>query len=206
MSGQFTPSTDDHLQLDALKQAMGLAAGKFKDPAKLTQAQVDEALAQLGVKGALTAEGIRRRFDLPWQKLLRVLATHEGDLGRAVGLADRRKHRVPEDEEIAFALQTVAARLGLPTLRPEDYRAERQRLVEADRRAHKHGGDLEQQLPTVEQIETAAKTDSEPGWPRALRIAGLGEREAPGMPACRGSRWRSSSSRTLAVCRGTTTP
>ena len=119
------------------------------------------------------ARRICEHLGLPWTKV-RELA-FMAPAGRAIALGHALNERqgdwlTPQHSD--FALKVVARRLGVPTLTPGQYRAERVRMLAADRRRG-HGGDL--RLPTEHQIAALAGS-----WDRAVAHAGLRARQGRG--------------------------
>lgn len=76
------------------------------------------------------------------------------------------------DDYIGYVLKLVSHRLGVGTLTPSRYRAERTVLLAVDRARWLHGRQL--RLPSDDQIVAATG-----GWDRALALAGLAAR--PGL-------------------------
>jgi hypothetical protein len=69
-----------------------------------------------------------------------------------------------------FALSSVAHRLGQDSISPSQYRAERAKMLAADRKRWLHGRQF--LLPTDDQIKIALGGD----WDAALALAGLADR------------------------------
>jgi len=123
---------------------------------------------------APAARRICEHLGLPWEKI-RELASMNGHAQRvALGHALGGKQADWLTEEYSrFALRLIARRLGVATLTPGQYRAERQTMLGSDsgeRRVARHVP-----IPTAEQIETVAGN-----WDEALAQAGLDPRHGRG--------------------------
>jgi hypothetical protein len=125
---------------------------------------------------APAARRIAEHLGLPWSKV-RELA-FMGPRGRLTGLS----HALGQDdsgwltEEYAdFVLRLVARRLGVATLRPVHYSAERERMLREDRARWLQGGQLH--LPNEDQVIAVAGS-----WDRALANAGLSPRSEASKP------------------------
>jgi hypothetical protein len=110
---------------------------------------------------------------MSWRDVLRLAhspsETHAHRLGRVQ--SEPEQEWLTEDH-IAFSLRLVALRLGVESVSPVQYRAERDQLMALDR-SRSHGTKL--RLPTDEQIRIAAD-----GWDRALALAKLAPRSGLG--------------------------
>lgn len=141
----------------------------------MSQRRWDQAREQSGrFAGLPLARDIARRLALPWREVLLLAHApteqHAHRLGRA---QTRPEQDWLTDEHIAYALRTIAARLGTDTLTPAQYRAERARVLAVSDTRWLHGRRL--RLPTDEQIRLAAGD-----WDRALALARLDRRPGRG--------------------------
>lgn len=135
-------------------------------PARVLQREWDAARANVGYPDVPRAAQIARRFQLPWAELLElVLQGHNLDqsIGRLYGEED---DPLLGEAAIRTALKTVALRLGKKTLRPAEYREERQRMLDKARLSWLHG--VEPVVPSEGQVIRVAGS-----WDQALEIAGL---------------------------------
>ena len=188
MTQQFVPDTDAHFQLDVLRRTAAAAAGHGGDPLTVTTRAYDAMRSELGVTGALTTDALRRRFGVPWRTLLELAYAGDGAAERALTQKTKAPLRSWTEEEIVYALQTVAAWRGVDTLRPGEYDETLAELATTDRRAHRHGRHPLREMPGSDLIiRTLGRGDDETGWNKALRLARLAPRPtkttADGAPA-----------------------
>jgi hypothetical protein len=117
------------------------------------------------------AKRIAEQLRLSWREVLAL--AHEPPDTHAHRLS--RKHSEQQDwlteDYIAFALSSVAHRLGRDSISPSQYRSEREKMLAADHKHWLHGRQLI--LPTDDQIRIALGGD----WNRALVLAGLVDRQ-----------------------------
>jgi hypothetical protein len=122
---------------------------------------------------APAARRICEYLELGWTKLLELALLPAAGQRIALGHAlNERQGNWLTPEYSDYVLRLVARRLNEPTLTPGRYRAERNRMLTADR-CLAHGGQL--RIPTEDQIAALAGT-----WDQALAHAGLNARPAPG--------------------------
>jgi hypothetical protein len=157
---------------------------KPDEPTLITEAAWDKARAGAGYPDAPTARANCARLaddqgnPFPWRELLELVFDDERDIPHTHAL--RQGSRADEDldeEDVYYALRRVAKiELGQDSLRPGEYRRERERLLAADaRRRNLSGGVLlADLLPTVGQLERIAGD-----WDAALMLAELGPRRTP---------------------------
>jgi hypothetical protein len=116
------------------------------------------------------AKRAAEQLRLSWREALAL--AHEPSEVHAHRLS--RKHSEQQDwlteDYVAFALSSVAHRLGRDSISPSQYRSEREKMLTADRKSYLHGRQL--LLPTDDQIRIAVGDD----WDRALALAGLSAR------------------------------
>lgn len=139
------------------------------DPESATPSAYEASRAPAGFPDAPGARATRRALgNLGWYELLHLAFHPSRSLEHNLGLASRgsARYEVPEAEAVA-ALSIIASRLSAETLRPHEYNRE---LAAMERRTGPTG------LPTADRIEAALKTDTEMGWDRGLRLAGLAPR------------------------------
>jgi hypothetical protein len=86
-------------------------------------------------------------------------------------LAERGEGRPVSEQEAVVALRIIASRLGVQTLRRRRYD---DGPAELERESGPSG------LPTATRIDASLKTNTEAGWDRGLRLAGLTVRRAKG--------------------------
>jgi len=168
-----SPRFESRYSLDALVSVVAdvARAANPARPESVTQSVYDAARAKAGHKDAPTGKQSAARLGMSWPDALAFALDPERRsteiaLGRRLG-----SEEAPWIDELAVrsALRTVALRLGKKTLRPAEYRAERERMLAAARRSTRHR--LELELPTEGQIERVAGD-----WERALELAGLAPR------------------------------
>lgn len=142
-------------------------------PASVSQREFDRARTNLEKWAAVpSARQICARLNVSWRPLLAALFEPDRDVDKFVSHKQRTAvaHGL-SDDQVAAALRIVAARLGVTTLRPAQYDAERAELMSENQRRYRHGAALT--LATANQIMRAAGD-----WDRALAVAGLNERPA----------------------------
>lgn len=172
-----TPAAADWDPLHLLEGVREVAL--LVDPVDLTavrQREFDEARSCCpGFEVLPAARNISERIGLPWSKVLELAELPP--LGRAIGLGRLLGEREEQDwltpAGVEFALRLVATRLGVPTLTPSAYDAERDRLLRENRRCSRHGGQL--LLPNSNQVIAAVGS-----WEKALAYARLAARQAIG--------------------------
>jgi len=148
------------------------------DPEGVSTRAFDAARAGAGHPDLPTAKQISSRLKRPWAQVLRLAG--KPDMNVALALSRRLGRRSETEdpwmnEELGVAgLRIVASRLQTETLRPSEYVAERNAIVAADGRRHRHGQDL--RLPTEGQIVRIFGD-----WDAGLERAGLQPR--PERPA-----------------------
>jgi hypothetical protein len=146
--------------------------GAPAEPSLISQRQWDASRAHAGYADSPTSRQICQRLGLSWRELLELCLENKDP---ALALA-RREGAQPEDainqEDAISALRGVVLPLGQGSVTPDQYAAQRERLIAADRRHYLHGGRMS--LPTVGQIETLF----EGGWDEALVAASLEPRPA----------------------------
>jgi hypothetical protein len=172
---RFVSSYDKRSLLQAV--AAVAAGADADDPQSVSQRAFDEARASAGHPAAPSAKQAAARFDVSWAQLLEV-ACQPGDLNRRLGrLVGEDPRDDLSEQEVISALRTAASRRDQleGTLLPDEYAEERQQMLDADRRAYRHGGNL--WLPTVGQIQWFA----DGGWDQALKLAGLRPRSTPAL-------------------------
>lgn len=141
-----------------------------EEPLRVRQSEYDAARSAAGYPDAPTGKQTAQRFGLPWRDLLELALDKSRDLDKALGY---RLAAVPDETLDEFgvrvALRTVALRLGVRTLAPNDYAGERDEMLATTSLRHRP---VELALPTALQIRRAAG-----GWSAALEIAGLEPRQ-----------------------------
>ena len=139
----------------------------------MSQREFDRARTNLDKWAAVpSARQICARLNVSWRPLLAALFEPDRDVDKFVSHKQRTAvaHGL-DDGQIAATLRIVATRLGVTTLRPAQYDAERAELRSENQRRYRHGAALT--LATANQIIRAAGD-----WDRALAVAGLDERPA----------------------------
>jgi hypothetical protein len=178
--GRFGSAYDD-LELYEIVRAVAEFAAP-EAPTQLAQTAWDAARADAGYADAPTARAICMRLadssgrPFPWRELLELVFDESRNIEQTHGQRTAAPMAVELDEEdIYYALRRVArAELDQASLRPDEYRRERERLIaEARRRRNGQGELVAELLPTVGQIERIAG-----GWDAALVLAEL-EPRAP---------------------------
>jgi hypothetical protein len=140
------------------------------DPEAASPKSYEAARAPAGHPSAPGARATRRALgNIGWYQLLHLAFHDERSLLHNVAVAQRPAGRPVSTQEATVALRIVAARLRADTLRPHEYRAELEAMQQADPTVD---------LPTEDRIEVVLKTDTETGWDRGLRLAGLAPRTA----------------------------
>lgn len=151
------------------------------NPHKLSQSRFDGGRADLGYPDAPTARQICSRLKRSWPVLVALVLDEGRDLDKSREAVDREPEAPWLDQRhIFFALNRVASHLELKSLKQNEYTRGREELIADDRRRHRYGGVLEESLPTVGQIESAADRcvgGKKQAWDKALLIAKLEPRE-----------------------------
>jgi hypothetical protein len=160
--------------LQAVREVSRLADDQA--PPEVSQRAFDSARIQsVSFARIPRAKRIAAQLQMPWREILALAHepahTHAHRLGR---IHTEPEHDWLTDELIAFALQFVALRLGLPSISPVQYRIEREKLLREDRAAYLHGRQL--RMPSENQIRVAMDGD----WDAALALAHLAPRPQPG--------------------------
>jgi hypothetical protein len=163
-------------------------------PETVSQRLFDASRAAGGHPTAPTAKAIADRLGYPWPELLSLVFDDSRSAEHAVAIRGRRQGRQELTEaEIAWALKLVATHLaakpgvkgadqdGEPSIRPSEYSAGWEALVEQDRRSWLHGGRLARTLPTVDQIEYSLRRKGLT-WDDGLLLAGLAVRQRTASP------------------------
>lgn len=148
---------------------------KPEHPERVAQRPWDRARA-LSVRyaDAPPARRITELLGLSWSDVLRIALLAPGTRERTIGLKLGEDIQFwLTDDYVVVVLQLVAGRLGLATLSPAQYNAERARMLHEDAGRWRHGGHL--RLPNDAQIR--AVTGS---WDRALGLAALAARPGRG--------------------------
>jgi hypothetical protein len=150
-------------------------------PTTVPPGSYDAALPGSGWPDAPKAAGLRKRWNIDWYETLDVIYDPVKDFQRLITLRRRRRPRaLPGVAEIIYALQLVAAHLGLVTLRPTEYDDGREQLIEIAGRRWRHGDDRVYLLPTSTEIQVALDRKHHAGWDLALALAGLEPRPPVG--------------------------
>jgi hypothetical protein len=137
-----------------------------KAPEKVSQRRYDEARTRAGHPDAPTAKQTAARLGRPWSEVLALALSPAHAVDVAIGRFEGEEEQEwLSKEDVVFALQAVAQRLGKKTLLPVEYRQERRSMLKAAKR-HRHPSELS--LPTEGQIERIAGS-----WDTALEVAGL---------------------------------
>jgi hypothetical protein len=180
---QFAPRYDPLSLFAVLRAVCAVAAAPTGKPiVALTQDDYDDARGAAGFADSKRAHRIVRQLGIPWSKLLTMVADEGGAFTQTLNASAWRVRTKLTDELIATALRVIALRLGAATLRPRQYDDERNQMAREDAARWLHGRLLDDEFPTSSQI------DSQLGWDKALRIAGLAPRPvaagatAPGRP------------------------
>lgn len=171
---QFAPRYDPLSLFAVLRAVCAVAAAATgKAIVALTQDEYDDARGPAGFAESKRAHRIVSQLGIPWSKLLTMVADEGGAFTQTLNAATWRVRTKLTDEQIASALQVIALRLGATTLRPRQYDDERSQMAREDAAHWLHGRLLDDEFPTSSQI------DSQVGWAKALRLAGLAPRPAP---------------------------
>lgn len=136
------------------------------EPTQTTQAAYDAARAPAGYAGTPRAYRIVEQLGLPWTRLVAAAFSSDASLRQQLIAAARSERRILTLAEVADALQLVSRRLGVKTLRREQY-AEQQQTLAAEQARHWLHGQYVTRLPTLEQIDWTF------GWAAALKAAEL---------------------------------
>ncbi|MGA2455609.1 MAG: hypothetical protein ABSG93_19055 [Solirubrobacteraceae bacterium] len=168
---------DPLVLLDGVREVAALASPA--DPEAATQRAFDAERERSSEHAALPpARRITEQLRLPWREVLAVAHAPDGEQNKLLAT----KTREPEqdwlsDEHVAAVLQIAATRLRTDTLSRGEYRTERSRILEENRRRSVRKGLL---LPTDNQIVLYVGS-----WEAALGLAGLRTTWTPG-PTTRG--------------------
>jgi hypothetical protein len=147
------------------------------NPLELSQSMFDNGRAEIGYPDAPSARQISTRLKRSWPELVALVLDETRSVERSHDANVRQAEaKWITERHLFFALNRVARLLGLKTLSPEEYDAGRSELIDEDRRRHRYGGVIEENLPSKGQIEKAAARlvdGDEQGWDKALAIARL---------------------------------
>lgn len=135
------------------------------EPERLTQVLFNESRAAIDHPDAPSAKQIAARLGLPWPDLRCRAAESDASLIRLAQQVDKEPARELRERDIFFATSLVGLRLAQTDLTLDEYEFARRELIAEDQQHWKHGGLLEDLLPTGNQIVRAAG-----GWGVAMRI------------------------------------
>jgi hypothetical protein len=171
---QFAPRYDP-LALLAVVRAVSSHAAKNvappKRPVDVTQAEYDEARGPAGYPGSKRAFRIAQQLNTSWARVLETAHLTGRQFTQTLVALEAAKLTHLNEEDVISALHAIALRLGVNTLRPDQYERELA-LVSLERgRAWLHAAGLTS-LPSAGQIATQF------GWDAALELAGLAPRVA----------------------------
>jgi hypothetical protein len=165
-------ATDDELLSWTREIALRAAPEK---PSAITQKRFNESRSEIQ---SLCPEAgyIARSLGSSWAEALRVALQYEGN---AFHLLGRRRGVLNADRTTCVeALRLIAERLQEPTLRPGEYEAEREAMIN-EKRLTRHREALQRRLPKESMLDHW-------GWDELLVEAGLQPRSRPknrkGMP------------------------
>jgi hypothetical protein len=145
-------------------------------PKDLRQTEFDSARSEIGHADAPTARQIATRLARSWADIVRDAVDQKTNQVRhdKVETKNEIADWVTRDH-IFYALRRVRSHLGGASLTRDQYEAGRIELLAADREHHRFGGVLEENLPTLNQVETFArnllKRADLSDWEAALLIA-----------------------------------
>jgi hypothetical protein len=182
IAGRFR-SAFPTLELYGIVRAVAEVA-RSQTPTLVTEAAWDAARAAAGYSDAPSARAICMRLadadgqPFPWRELLELVFDETRDIELTHAL---RTWRVEADDsldgdDVYYALRRVAiGELEQQSLKPDEYRRERERLIASASRRRSDSVELvAQTLPTVGQIERIAGD-----WDKALALAELEPRQTP---------------------------
>lgn len=162
--------------------AVELGDDPLKDPATVSQRGWDNAsrvrASQTGRTIPEAREICVRLHDyaeraFPWGELLATVFQEKINFTQFHAARLSEPDRAISDRHVYWALTQIAHERDQSSLRPNEYEAGRQQLLEQAGRHTPHRRALERALPTRNQIATHSG-----GWDRALEIAGLEPRAA----------------------------
>ena len=155
-------------------------------PKELRQTEFDRCRAEIGHADSPTARQIAKRLDRSWPDIVSD-AVDENTNQTQKDAVTKKNEEAPwlTTDHVFYALRRAARHLGQETVTADQYDVARVELIAADRKKHKFGGYVEENMPTASQIERVAR-EAKPGildtdWEKACVIAMLpkpGDEEA----------------------------
>jgi hypothetical protein len=164
--------------LEQVHEVAARAASKRPDISSesVSQRIFDDARAESKSFAALPrAKRIAERLRMPWPEVVALAHDSVSKQNMRLGQIDGSGEQDWLTESyIGSILKVMAVRLGVETITPGQYRAERKRMLANDRSRRRHGRQL--RIPNEDQIRIALRptTKSTKGaWETALGLAGL---------------------------------
>ncbi len=145
-------------------------------PKELRQTEFDGARFEIGHADAPSARQIATRLRRSWPDIVSDAVDERADQTKRDAIENREEHADwVTGDHIHYALRKVAKHVGVESLTRDQFGIGRAELIAEDRKRHHFGGVLDENLPTLNQIETAARklvvrTDIS-DWEKALIVA-----------------------------------
>lgn len=175
--GRFRSHYTDARLYEVVRKAALHARPSY--PKELRQTEFDRSRAEIGHAEAPSARQIATRLKRPWPQIVSDAVDEKATQAQLDSLADRTKEAdwVTADH-IFYAVRRVARLREQESVTRDQYAATRLQLIADDRKRHRFGGVLEENLPTGNQLETAARTLTDPDfecsdWERVLIVGDL---------------------------------
>lgn len=147
-------------------------------PKELRQTEFDNCLIEINHADAPSARAIYKRLKRPWPEIVSD-AVDENWNQTQKDAVKQKSDEAPwlTTDHVFYALRRATRHLKQKTVTRDQYQAARLDLIAADQKRHKFGGLLEENMPTVAQIERVAgnakPTGSGTDWEKACEIAQL---------------------------------
>jgi hypothetical protein len=179
-TGRFALRYDTLALLEVVRAVLLYAAARAGiSPLDVIQDDYDAARGPAGHPTSKRAWRVAAQLGTTWKKAKEVALLDGGSYTSAVRALEWRDRVAFEETMIVFALRTIALRLGVRTLRRDDYHEELARFLREEQARWLHEGGIAAAFPNETQI------DHQVGWDAALALAGLEPRG--GVPFLKGA-------------------
>jgi hypothetical protein len=176
---RFAPRYDQLALLAVVRAVSSYAAAHAnppKAPTAITQVEYDSARSDAGFAPSKRAFRICAQLGASWAKVLETAHLEGRPLAQTAGKLGPQLRALLTEDEVVEALQAVARRLHVETLRPHEYDRELAVTELEQSRAWLHGS-------SIPLFPSSSRIDTQFGWDAALELAGLVRRAAPARPA-----------------------
>lgn len=178
-TGRFALRYDMFALLEVVRVVLLHAAALVGiSPLDVIQDDYDAARGSAGHPSSKRAWRVAAQLGTTWKKAKEIAMLDGGSYTSAVRALEWRERVAFEDVVVVLALRAIAARLGVRTLRRDDYTNELAELLREERARWLHGGGVAAAFPNATQV------DHQVGWDAALALAGLDPRG--GVPFLKG--------------------